>query len=325
MKKKIIASVILASALVLGVTIKIKESVVDTDVKAVYVMISEDSEDNTSVMHKGTRHWREFLLFGNKVNRNTTSNSVLDNIREKVATNKVSVKEDTNKVETEIIIEDTINVVKVSYEMYSTTSLNVRNYPSTDGNVVGVLSLNEKVEVTGEVDNGWVRISYEDSTAYVKADYLSKEKIVVSAPVATTSNTTSSEASGTTVIVGKEGTFDISAGQAAVDLVNEIRAENGLGTLTWDDALYESAKVRAAEASIVWSHTRPDGSSWSTVSGVCQGENLAKGFATAQEAVDGWMTSQGHKDNILRDGFTRTAVAFFCTENGWFWCEHFGY
>lgn len=110
------------------------------------------------------------------------------------------------------------------------------------------------------------------------------------------------------------------------NLVNQYRQENGLDILTWDDTLYEYAKIRAAEASVKWSHTRPDGTSWKEMDpGTFQGENLAKGYDTAQDAVNAWIASQGHRENILRKNFTRTAIAFYNAENGWFWCQTFGY
>ena len=109
------------------------------------------------------------------------------------------------------------------------------------------------------------------------------------------------------------------------NLINNYRQENGLDILTWDDTLYEYAKIRAREASQCWSHTRPDGTSWKEMDPVIfQGENLAKGYDTAQDAVNAWIASQGHKENILRN-FTRTAVCFYEAENGWFWCQTFGY
>ena len=110
------------------------------------------------------------------------------------------------------------------------------------------------------------------------------------------------------------------------NLINKIRAENGLNELTWDNELYYYSSIRSKEASVKWSHIRPDGTSWKEMNpDVLQGENLAKGYYNASEAVDAWMDSQGHKENILRENFTRTAIAFYETENGWFWCEVFGY
>lgn len=109
------------------------------------------------------------------------------------------------------------------------------------------------------------------------------------------------------------------------NLINNYRQENGLDILTWDNKLYEYANIRAREASQCWSHTRPDGTSWKEMNPVIfQGENLAKGYDTAQDAVSAWIASQGHKENILRN-FTRTAVCFYEAENGWFWCQTFGY
>lgn len=110
------------------------------------------------------------------------------------------------------------------------------------------------------------------------------------------------------------------------NLINSYRQENGLDILIWDDKLYEYAKIRAREASQCWSHTRPDGTSWKEMDpDTFQGENLAKGYDTAQDAVNAWIASQGHKENILRGSFTRTAIAFYKAENGWFWCQTFGY
>ena len=110
------------------------------------------------------------------------------------------------------------------------------------------------------------------------------------------------------------------------NLINNYRQENGLDILTWDDTLYEYAKIRAREASQCWSHMRPGGTSWKEIDpGTFQGENLAKGYDTAQDAVNAWIASQGHKENILRENFTRTAISFHESKNGWFWCQTFGY
>lgn len=109
------------------------------------------------------------------------------------------------------------------------------------------------------------------------------------------------------------------------NLINNIRIQNDLLPLEWDNELYETAKIRAAEASVSWSHTRPDGSHWSVMSEGLHGENLAKGYNSSDAVVAAWMTSEGHKENILRENFSRGAVFFYEGENGWFWCFHFGY
>lgn len=109
------------------------------------------------------------------------------------------------------------------------------------------------------------------------------------------------------------------------DIINNKRQENGLEELEWDDELYEIAKIRAKEASRKWSHTRPDGTPWYTVSNNIHGENLAKGYANAELVVNAWMDSQGHKENMLRPAFTKTAIFYYKAENGDFWCQAFAY
>ena len=117
------------------------------------------------------------------------------------------------------------------------------------------------------------------------------------------------------------------AAKAAFDLVNAKRLEAGLGALTWDNGLEQASAVRAVEASQSFSHTRPDGSDWWTVnSNLMYGENLAKGYATAKDAVTAWMNSPTHKANIMDAEFTSGAIAIHIGSNGqWFWAQEFGF
>ena len=73
--------------------------------------------------------------------------------------------------------------------MYAQQTVNVRDLPSTDGNKVGSLSANDEVKVTGQADNGWYRIEYNDSVAYVSDSYLGENKVeVVATSSAQTAN-----------------------------------------------------------------------------------------------------------------------------------------
>lgn len=57
--------------------------------------------------------------------------------------------------------------------MYAVIPVNVRNAYSTDGKILGTLSVDEAVSVTGYTDNNWIQVKYNGQTAYVYADYLS--------------------------------------------------------------------------------------------------------------------------------------------------------
>lgn len=109
-------------------------------------------------------------------------------------------------------------------------------------------------------------------------------------------------------------------------LVNEIRAENGLGTLEWDNNLETIANVRANEISENFSHTRPNGKAWYTVNSKLQGgENLAFGFDNAEDTVDAWMNSPTHKENILYNDFRKVAISIYEEDGVYYWSQQLGY
>lgn len=51
------------------------------------------------------------------------------------------------------------------------------------------------------------------------------------------------------------------------------------------------------------------------------GENIAWGYRTAEEVVDGWMNSAGHRANILSSNFNRLGVG----KSGTYWVQMFAY
>ena len=113
----------------------------------------------------------------------------------------------------------------------------------------------------------------------------------------------------------------------AANLINGIRLASGSEPLVWDENLESVSAVRSKECSSVFSHQRPSGQAWNTVNSRIQGgENLAFGFDTAQDAVDAWMASPTHADNITYPEFTRAAISIYQTDDGTcYWAHEFGY
>lgn len=100
-------------------------------------------------------------------------------------------------------------------------------------------------------------------------------------------------------------------------LVNKIRTKNNLSKLAWGDTCADAAGVRANETMTLYSHTRPDGSSWLTAcpapnANATSGENLAIGNAAVSPAtvVALWMGSESHRANILNPDYENLAVGF---------------
>lgn len=84
-----------------------------------------------------------------------------------------------------------------------------------------------------------------------------------------------------------------------IRLVNEERTKEGLSPLTELSVLTSGAQIRAGELTTLFSHTRPDGRScFSVIEDIgtdeffyTMGENIAAGYASPADVVDGWMNS----------------------------------
>ena len=113
--------------------------------------------------------------------------------------------------------------------------------------------------------------------------------------------------------------------QEILHLVNAERAKNGLNALQYYYAGQSAADIRASEIDTVFDHTRPNGTSCFTVldeAGIRYrgaGENIAKGYPTAEAVMQSWMNSDGHRKNILNANFTHLIVGV----NGKCWVQLF--
>ncbi|ETP73886.1 Cysteine-rich secretory protein family [Lachnospiraceae bacterium JC7] len=123
-----------------------------------------------------------------------------------------------------------------------------------------------------------------------------------------------------------QGQNYINTAKSALNLVNQQRTNNGLTPLQWDDSLAACAMVRALELPSFFSHTRPDGSDWFTICpNIMYGENLAQGYNSADGAVNGWMNSTMHRENILNAGFVSCGIGIYESGGKWYWVQEFGY
>ena len=112
--------------------------------------------------------------------------------------------------------------------------------------------------------------------------------------------------------------------QEVLSMVNEERAAAGLNALTMDDSLNAAACVRAREIVTSFSHTRPDGSSFSTVASGAYGENIAKGQQSAARVMAAWMSSSGHRANILNSRWSTIGICAYEYNGVMYWVQLFG-
>lgn len=114
-----------------------------------------------------------------------------------------------------------------------------------------------------------------------------------------------------------EGTYNYEESFELLTLINAKRAEVGLQTVVMDEALISSAKQRAAECAVFFSHYRPKGGFCNTIlaeNGItCNetAENISWALMGPKYVMSQWNTPGIYIDHILNPNFTRVGVACF--------------
>ncbi|MBE3007702.1 CAP domain-containing protein [Microbispora sp. NEAU-D428] len=115
-----------------------------------------------------------------------------------------------------------------------------------------------------------------------------------------------------------------------VRLTNAERAKAGCGPLKHDPRLRAAAYAHSANMSAQnkMEHVLDgrDPGYRITLAGYtwrAYGENIAKGYGTAQAVVQGWMNSPGHRQNILNCNYTDIGVGYVAA-GGPYWTQDFG-
>ncbi|AZM87353.1 CAP domain-containing protein [Streptomyces sp. W1SF4] len=115
-----------------------------------------------------------------------------------------------------------------------------------------------------------------------------------------------------------------------LELVNQARAAAGCPALTVNEKLTKAAQDHSADmaAHRNMSHTGSDGSDagqritragyqWRTY-----GENVAYGYSSPEQVMEGWMNSPGHRRNILDCSYKEIGIGL--AQPGQYWTQDFG-
>ncbi|WP_405440932.1 CAP domain-containing protein [Streptomyces avidinii] len=117
---------------------------------------------------------------------------------------------------------------------------------------------------------------------------------------------------------------------AVLALVNQERAAAGCSAVSLNAKLTKAAQDHSADMASHsnMSHTGSDGSdpgaritragyTWRTY-----GENVAYGYSSPEKVMEGWMNSQGHRENILNCAFKEIGIGL--AQPGNYWTQDFG-
>lgn len=122
------------------------------------------------------------------------------------------------------------------------------------------------------------------------------------------------------------GTENYTYANEILALVNQTRTQKGLPALKLDQKLLESAMERAAEISLYYGHTRPNGSDCFTIfnRGTRRSENIAAGYNSPQAVMNAWNGSSGHYQNIVDPYVTSIGIGCFQDSKGnLYWVQLF--
>lgn len=113
--------------------------------------------------------------------------------------------------------------------------------------------------------------------------------------------------------------------QEVIRLVNEIRVQNGLKSLSYNWELGRVARIKSQDMkdNRYFAHNSPVyGTPFQMIRNFgisfrSAGENIARGYTTPQAVVNGWMNSSGHRANILNANYTHIGVGYVSGGNYW--------
>lgn len=117
--------------------------------------------------------------------------------------------------------------------------------------------------------------------------------------------------------------------QEVIRLVNVERTKVGLPALKYDWELARVAEHKSQDMhdKKYFDHNSPTyGSPFTMMKNygikyTAAGENIAKGQTTAEQVVNAWMNSEGHRANILNKNFTHIGVGYVA--DGHYWTQMF--
>lgn len=253
-------------------------------------------------------------------------------------------EEEEESVEPEFTVEE-YNAV-----LFVKKAVNVRKGPSTDYEKIGGLNKGDQIQITGIADTGWYQIQYNGATAYVASSYLmdeasyqamiAEEEAAALAAQQAAQQQAAAEQAAAEQAAAEQAALQQQQQQVAqgdykaqvVAIMNQERANAGVGGISQNASLDAVAQIRAQEIAQSFSHTRPNGSSCFTVlneNGIVYstaGENIAAGYGDPASVMSGWMNSEGHRANILNGSFGQVGIGYYTDPNsgyGTYWVQIF--
>lgn len=147
---------------IFGIIIVLTALIVVLGIAAVFLLTDKDSDNSTTVNSTASTTDITTVITTDTTTTTTAAATTTTSVTtaKSTTTQTETTKPDTSKSET-------------AYVKISDGYLNVRKEPDANAEIIGKLSDGEKVQVLRHVDDEWCEIEYNDSKAYVSANYIS--------------------------------------------------------------------------------------------------------------------------------------------------------
>jgi len=127
-----------------------------------------------------------------------------------------------------------------------------------------------------------------------------------------------------TAYIKAERNYDLA--YEMLELINEERLKEGSVPLKMNKTLLDAAMIRAGELVVFYSHTRPNNTEFNTAaSGALILENIAIGYPTPEDCMDGFMNSAGHSGTLLYEDFRSVGIGVVFHNGLYYWVQDFGF
>lgn len=170
------------------------------------------------------------------------------------------------------------------------------------------------------IENGWAQLYFDKFTQQLAGiRYMDNETLLKQRPYQIMYSGVLMNPQALTAEREKE--VETANARQILDLTNIIRARQHLKPLVWDDEVAEVAYLHSKDMkdSNYFAHESPEFGSLGDrltrgkVTFRAAGENIASNYADGIAAVQGWLNSEGHRQNVLNPKFNRLGVGVYET------------
>lgn len=194
-------------------------------------------------------------------------------------------------------VDYTLGIVNTEY-------LNMRSGAGINFTSIDLLNKNEYVRIFGKIGDWYIIQNEENKIGTVHQAYI------------TPTNEAKSAATNTEVIESVSNLNLTNEESELLNLINTERTKNNLSNLEIDEQLQNVARLKAEDLvkNSYFSHTSPTyGTPFEmlktyNISYKTASENIA-GNSTISGAIESWMNSDSHKQNILSNAYNYTGIA----------------